>query len=186
MAHTSAKPVGKRKYMGSTVEIGLDRWLELDESAWSLITARLQGRADRPSARLPRPHQEHAINAARAHYVDKGATHGRLIMPCGIGKSLTAFWIAAALDARNILVAVPSLALIRQSLADWTREFLARGEVLTGYVCAVMKRSGRSRATASWLRRTTRHPDYDRSGEDSSVPFQASQRTPDHLHHVSE
>src|SRR3954466_5009183 len=81
VAHTSAKPVGKRKYMGSTVEIGLDRWLELIESAWSLITARLQGGADRPSARLPRPHQEHAINAARAHYVDKGATHGRLIMP---------------------------------------------------------------------------------------------------------
>ena len=50
-------------------------------------------------------------------------------MPCGTGKSLTAFWIAEALDARTILVAVPSLALIRQSLTDWTREFLARGEV---------------------------------------------------------
>src|SRR4051794_24438824 len=50
-------------------------------------------------------------------------------MPCGTGKSLTAFWIAEALDARSILVAVPSLALIRQSLTDWTCEFLARGEV---------------------------------------------------------
>jgi predicted helicase len=50
-------------------------------------------------------------------------------MPCGTGKSLTAFWIAEALDARHILVAVPSLALIRQSLSDWTREFLARGEL---------------------------------------------------------
>jgi superfamily II DNA or RNA helicase len=49
-------------------------------------------------------------------------------MPCGTGKSLTAFFIAEALDARNILVAVPSLALIRQSLSDWTREYLARGE----------------------------------------------------------
>src|SRR4051812_16414641 len=48
-------------------------------------------------------------------------------MPCGTGKSLTAFWIAEALEAKNILVAVPSLALIRQSLEDWTREFLARG-----------------------------------------------------------
>src|SRR3954453_1356292 len=27
---------------GRTVEIGLDRWLELDRSAWSLITAQLQ------------------------------------------------------------------------------------------------------------------------------------------------
>jgi superfamily II DNA or RNA helicase len=48
-------------------------------------------------------------------------------MPCGTGKSLTAYWIAEALKARAILVAVPSLALVRQSLADWTREFLAHG-----------------------------------------------------------
>ena len=50
-------------------------------------------------------------------------------MPCGTGKSLAAYWIAEALRAKTILVAVPSLALIRQSLADWTREFLARGQV---------------------------------------------------------
>jgi predicted helicase len=46
-------------------------------------------------------------------------------MPCGTGKSLTAYWIAEALKAKTILVAVPSLALVRQGLADWTREFLA-------------------------------------------------------------
>ena len=50
-------------------------------------------------------------------------------MPCGTGKSLTAFWIAEGLDAHAILVAVPSLALLKQSLADWTREYLARGEM---------------------------------------------------------
>ena len=44
-------------------------------------------------------------------------------MPCGTGKSITAYWIAEA----AILVAVPSLALVRQSLTDWTREFLAHG-----------------------------------------------------------
>jgi predicted helicase len=48
-------------------------------------------------------------------------------MPCGTGKSLTAYWIAEALQAKLILIAVPSLALVRQSLTDWTREFLARG-----------------------------------------------------------
>jgi predicted helicase len=50
-------------------------------------------------------------------------------MPCGTGKSLAAFWIAQALGAKTVVVAVPSLALIRQSVADWTREFLARGHV---------------------------------------------------------
>ena len=48
-------------------------------------------------------------------------------MPCGTGKSLTAYWIAEELKAKTILVAVPSLALVRQSLTDWTREFLAHG-----------------------------------------------------------
>lgn len=129
VAHTSSKPIRKRALMGETVEIGLDRWLALDTEAWSLITTALQGRAARPTPRLPRPHQEEALAAARAHYLEQGAARGRLIMPCGTGKSLTAFFIAEALDARNILVAVPSLALIRQSLADWTREYLARGEV---------------------------------------------------------
>jgi superfamily II DNA or RNA helicase len=129
VAHTSSKPIRKRALMGDTVEIGLDRWLTLDEEAWSLITAALQGRAALPEPRLPRPHQQEALTAARAHYLEQSASRGRLIMPCGTGKSLTAFFIAEALDARNILVAVPSLALIRQSLADWTREYLARGEV---------------------------------------------------------
>ena len=38
--------------------------------------------------------------------------------PCGTGKSLTAYWIAEALEAKTIVVAVPSLALVRQSLTD--------------------------------------------------------------------
>jgi len=55
-------------------------------------------------------------------------------MPCGTGKSLTAYWIVEALTAKTILVAVPSLALVRQSLADWTREFLARN-VVPDWLC---------------------------------------------------
>ena len=30
-------------------------------------------------------------------------------MPCGTGKSLTAFWIAEKMKSKSILVAVPSL-----------------------------------------------------------------------------
>jgi hypothetical protein len=36
-----------------------------------------------------------------------------------------AHWIAEAVNAKLILVAVPSLALVRQSLTDWARKFLA-------------------------------------------------------------
>jgi len=127
VAHTSSKPVSKRHLMRNTTEIGLDRWQSLDHDAWRLIVGKLRGRSARPNARSPRPHQRAAIAAAEAHFVRDGAARGRLIMPCGTGKSLTAYWIAEALKAKTILVAVPSLALVRQSLADWTREFLAHG-----------------------------------------------------------
>jgi predicted helicase len=66
--------------------------------------------------------------------VRDGASRGRLIIPCGTGKSLTAYWIAEALKAKTILVAVPSLALVRQSLTDWTREFLAH-DVKPDWLC---------------------------------------------------
>jgi len=125
VAHTASKPVSKRHLMRNTTEIGLDRWQSLDEAAWRLIAGKLRGRSARPDVRSPRPHQRAAISAAKTHFVLNGAARGRLIMPCGTGKSLTAYWIAEVLKAKTILVAVPSLALVRQSLTDWTREFLA-------------------------------------------------------------
>ena len=127
VAHTASKPVSKRHLMRNTTEIGLDRWQSLDHEAWRLIAAKLRGRSAKPEARSPRPHQRAAISAAKTHFVRDGASRGRLIMPCGTGKSLTAYWIGEALKAKTILVAVPSLALVRQSLTDWAREFLAHG-----------------------------------------------------------
>jgi superfamily II DNA or RNA helicase len=132
IAHTSTKPVSKRRLMRNTVEIGLHRWQSLDQddhAAWKLITRKLRGRSARPKSRQPKPHQNAAVSAATAHFLRAGETRGRLIMPCGTGKSLTAYWIAEALKSKMILVAVPSLALVRQSVTDWTREFLAHNQV---------------------------------------------------------
>jgi len=137
VAHTSTKPISKRHLMRNTVEIGLDRWRSLDQEDqkdWKLIVAKLKGRGARPEARSPRPHQREAILAAKTHFIRDGAARGRLLMPCGTGKSLIAYWIAEALEAKTILVAVPSLALIRQSLADWTREFLAH-DIKSDWLC---------------------------------------------------
>ena len=135
VAHTSTKPVSKRHLMRNTVEIGLDRWQSLDQATWSLIVAKLEGpepfdRRREARSRISRA----AISAAKTHFIDDGAARGRLIMPCGTGKSLTAYWIAEALKAKTILVAVPSLALVRQSLTDWTREFLAHN-VIPDWLC---------------------------------------------------
>jgi superfamily II DNA or RNA helicase len=130
VAHTCSKPVRKQELLGNTVEIGLDRWLEIDEDGWKRIQAQAEGRPELPKKRRPRPHQKEAIKASKKHFRSKKVKRGRMIMPCGTGKSLTAFWVALALkDVNTILVAVPSLALIKQSLADWTREYLAHGLV---------------------------------------------------------
>jgi len=129
VAHTCAKPVRKAALLPRTTEIGLDRWLELDAEDWLRIIAATTKSPPPPSLREPRPHQQRAVADAKTHFLDGRASRGRLIMPCGTGKSLTAFWIAESLKVRSILVAVPSLSLIKQSLTDWTREFLAHGEV---------------------------------------------------------
>ncbi len=129
VAHTATKPVSKHHLMRKTVEIGLDRWRSLDHGGWSSIVERLKGRSARPKPRSPRPHQRVAISAAKRHFIAHKAARGRLIMPCATGKSLAAFWIAQALGAKTVLVAVPSLALIRQSVTDWTREFMAHNQI---------------------------------------------------------
>ena len=129
LVHTGEKGVRKRKLLGENyTEIGLDFWLGLKSDDWLNIHKKIKGLSSRPIPMLPRPHQENAITCANDHFLQNDAKRGRLIMPCGTGKSLTAFWIANALGAKSIIVTVPSLALIKQSLEDWTREFVANQE----------------------------------------------------------
>jgi superfamily II DNA or RNA helicase len=126
IAHTCAKPVSKSHLMRDTVEIGLERW---QYANWELIRARVEGKKALPIQRRPQEHQQRALDKAKEHFIRGNAARGRLIMPCGTGKSLLAFWIANdTLKAKKIVVAAPSLALMRQTLTEWTRELLARGQ----------------------------------------------------------
>lgn len=43
-------------------------------------------------------------------------------MACGTGKTLVALWVAERMGAQNILVLIPTLALLRQTLHEWARE----------------------------------------------------------------
>ena len=57
-------------------------------------------------------------------------------MPCGTGKSLTAYWITQTLGSKATIIAVPSLALIKQSLEDWTKEMvLSKPNELPDWCC---------------------------------------------------
>jgi superfamily II DNA or RNA helicase len=112
----------------------LDVWQSLDAEFFDRLRALLGHKPARIKRLKPRPHQATAIRDAHAHFVRKKQRRGKLIMPCGTGKSLTAYWIAQRLDARRILIAVPSLALIRQTLKVWLRESMANG-LAVEWVC---------------------------------------------------
>ena len=103
----------------------LDAWLGLDAAFFSRLRAHLGNRPAKLKSLRPRPHQKAAVQDARTHFLEEKAKRGKLIMPCGSGKSLTAYWIAGDLGSRRIVVAVPSLALIRQTLNVWLREAMA-------------------------------------------------------------
>ncbi len=70
--------------------------------------------------RTPRPHQQEAIRSVVAGL--KGQDRGQLLMACGTGKTLTAFWIREALNAGRTLVLLPSLNLVAQTLKEWAAE----------------------------------------------------------------
>ena len=71
-----------------------------------------------------RPHQEKALSAVRNAIEQNGLTRGKLIMACGTGKTFTALKIAEdrAGVGKRVLFLVPSLALLSQTLTEWTNE----------------------------------------------------------------
>ncbi len=128
IAHTTSKPVRKKNLLGNVVEIGLSRWQELSPEGWDAIRAKVANKVHNLVPRKPRRHQKAAIANIRKHYAEEKKPRGRMIMPCASGKSLTAFWAAQALKAKTVVLAVPSLLLVKQSVKDWTREYLAHNE----------------------------------------------------------
>lgn len=102
-----------------------DVFQSLDEDFFRQARLLMDKQTPTLKKRIPRPHQQVAIKNAIQHFVIDGESRGKLIHPCGTGKSLIGYWVADALDAASIVVALPSLYLVRQTLADWTKESLA-------------------------------------------------------------
>ena len=65
----------------------------------------------------PKTHQAIAIQNAVNYYPINNK--GKLILPCGAGKTLTSLWIKEALNANSTLVILPSLSLLRQFKNEW-------------------------------------------------------------------
>ena len=67
--------------------------------------------------KLPRSHQDMALNTL--FNASKKQDRYTCVMACGAGKTLVGLWHAEQLQARKILVLLPSLGLINQTLHEW-------------------------------------------------------------------
>ena len=69
-----------------------------------------------------REHQKSVLSQVRLGL--KNADRGKLIMACGTGKTFTSLKIAENIagNGKKVLFLVPSLALLSQSLTEWTQE----------------------------------------------------------------
>lgn len=71
---------------------------------------------------VPRPHQEEAIT----NVINGFKTHdrGKLIMACGTGKTFTSLRLVEKLlnSKGNVLFFVPSIALVNQTLSEWSAQ----------------------------------------------------------------
>jgi predicted helicase len=77
----------------------------------------------KPTARhVLLPHQVKAVDAVRAGF--ENADRGKMIMACGTGKTFTALRISEehAGAGKSVLFLAPSIALVAQSLKEWTAE----------------------------------------------------------------
>ena len=99
----------------------------------------------------PRPHQQEAIDKV----MDGFRTHdrGKLIMACGTGKTFTALRLAERVAEDNggrarVLFLVPSIALLAQTLREWTAQ--ARLDLKSFAVCSDNKASRQAEDIASY------------------------------------
>lgn len=89
--------------------------------------------ADAPLVLQPREHQRAALSAID-DWSQSGGDRGQVRMACGTGKTLVAIRAADMLDAKLVLVLVPTLWLLRQTAGVWAAQ--ARTARRTLRVCS--------------------------------------------------
>jgi superfamily II DNA or RNA helicase len=92
----------------------------LEAADFSRINAWLSGKKPEFKQWSPLPHQKEAVENIAAEL--KQADRTTAVMACGTGKTLVALWAAEALKPKTVLVLVPSLALLSQTLPDWCKQ----------------------------------------------------------------
>lgn len=89
---------------------------------WDALEQGICGTQALKEKKHPRPHQEAAIAAFHEHF--QTGNRGKLIMACGTGKTFTSLKIAENETGGKglVLFLAPSIALVGQTLREWTAE----------------------------------------------------------------
>jgi superfamily II DNA or RNA helicase len=66
----------------------------------------------------PDPYQLEALESISSHFLTND--RGTVVMACGTGKTLVALWAVEQSKSKSILVLVPSLTLLQQTLEEWS------------------------------------------------------------------
>jgi len=91
---------------------------------WEALDRNVHGEAARTAKKDIRPHQKAAL--VNTHKAFKTADRGKLIMACGTGKTFTSLRIAEneTNGSGLVLFLVPSIALLGQTLREWSADAL--------------------------------------------------------------
>ena len=100
--------------------------LELENAMvdWERLDKGASGEKAQVKKKAPRDHQKEAIAKVHEYFKDESHERGKLIMACGTGKTYTSLCIAEKeTDSKGtILFLVPSIALLGQTLREWTAD----------------------------------------------------------------
>jgi predicted helicase len=90
----------------------------LTEEDFTVIENWLKQKPEKRKPLKPDTYQYEALDDIANHF--KTNDRGTVVMACGTGKTLVALWAVEQSKAKSILVLVPSLTLLQQTLEEWS------------------------------------------------------------------
>ena len=110
--------------LGQRPPVNRIRLQDLQEAGidWDSFTLSSMDSMKAAPKKQPRPHQKAAIQSVLSGF--ETCDRGKLIMACGTGKTITGLKIAEAMTQGQgaVLVLVPSISLLNQTLAEWATQ----------------------------------------------------------------
>ena len=91
---------------------------QLSDEDFTVIENWLKQKPKKRQPLKPDPYQDEALKNIANHLETND--RGTVVMACGTGKTLVALWAVEQRKAKSILVLVPSLTLLQQTLEEWS------------------------------------------------------------------